>query len=264
MTTNLAKFRSDLKKLTDRNGDLLNSAAYAYEREAFAEMAEKQMGAKAKAFLEGLPKFEAEYQAWYSEAIAVVRQLLPDRLADFIGHYEPAKNRKELTYGSYRIQDALQGLTRTVAHVKPSAAITHLRQQTLILSAAAARFESSLFDIRQMVQADLFDSELDSAAHLLKFKFVRAAGAVAGVVLEGHLGQVCLNHSLKVGKKNPTISDFNELLKGNDVIDVPAWRFNQHLADIRNLCDHHKDPEPTDVQVKELIDGVRKVTKTIF
>jgi predicted nuclease of restriction endonuclease-like RecB superfamily len=34
-----------------------------------------------------------------------------------------------------------------------------MRQQYEIVSAAAARFKSSLFDIRAMAQADLFDNE---------------------------------------------------------------------------------------------------------
>jgi hypothetical protein len=33
---------------------------------------------------------------------------------------------------------------------------------------------------------------------------------------------------------------------------------------IRNLCDHHKDKEPSNDEVEELISGVEKVTKTLF
>jgi hypothetical protein len=127
-----------------------------------------------------------------------------------------------------------------------------------------ARFESSLFDIRQLVQADLFDSELEAADELVKQKFVRAAGALAGVVLERHLAQVCDNHGIKVRKKAPGIADFNNALKSAGVFDVPQWRFNQHLADIRNLCDHDKRVEPTAEQVRDLVAGVAKVTKTLF
>lgn len=39
----------------------------------------------------------------------------------------------------------------------------NFRQQQAILNAVKQRFESSLFDIKQLVQADLFDSELDAA-----------------------------------------------------------------------------------------------------
>jgi hypothetical protein len=56
----------------------------------------------------------------------------------------------------------------------------------------------------------------------------------------------------------------NEALKNAGVIGTPEWRFNQHLADIRNLCDHNKHKEPGADQISDLIDGVAKVTKTIF
>ena len=128
----------------------------------------------------------------------------------------------------------------------------------------AALIQHVLFDIRQLVQADLFDSELDSAKELAKHKFFRASGALAGVVLEKHLRQVCDNHSLKVTKKNPTISDLNDLLKQSGVIDTPLWRSIQFLGDIRNLCDHSKASEPTKDQIEDLLDGVTKVTKTLF
>lgn len=148
--------------------------------------------------------------------------------------------------------------------VGPDAAIPHFRQQLAILKSVRARFESSLFDIRQLVQADLFDSELDAAKELAKNKFTRAAGALAGVVLERHLAQVCDNHGIKVAKKVPGISDLNNTLKEANVIDVPQWRFVQHLADIRNLCDHNKKMEPTAEQVDDLVAGVMKITKTLF
>jgi len=47
-------------------------------------------------------------------------------------------------------------------------------------------------------------------------------------------------------------------------IETPTWRFIQHLSDLRNLCDHNKDREPTKDEVNELIVGVTKITKTLF
>ncbi|AQU05233.1 hypothetical protein B1778_00360 [Dehalococcoides mccartyi] len=120
---------------------------------------------------------------------------------------------------------------------------------------------NSLFDIKQIVQADLFDSELDVARELLKNGFIRAAGAVAGVVLESHLKQVCENHQLSI--KETSISHYNEALKNKLFIEVPDWRFIQGLGDLRNLCGHKKDREPKKDEVAELIDGVDKIIKKI-
>jgi hypothetical protein len=65
-------------------------------------------------------------------------------------------------------------------------------------------------------------------------------------------------------KAHPTISDFTDLLKTASVLDVPSWRQLQRLGDIRNLCDHNKQREPTKDEVVELIDGTEKLCKTLF
>ena len=85
-----------------------------------------------------------------------------------------------------------------------------------------------------------------------------------GVVLERHLAQVCANHNVKITKKNPTIADFNEALKLANVIDIPIWRGITRLGDLRNLCDHNKDREPTIDEVDDLISGADKLLKTLF
>ncbi len=267
--TNLDRYKKDLDALVETGEQLeMSIQAECYPAEFEAQI-KKRLGDKTKALLKALPPFGNTYQRWYSEAKALIRQLLPDRLADFVRHYEKPKPRKELTAESYRIEDYLQGLSVSRGWEKekvvgPDAAIPHVRQQLGILKAAKARFESSLFDIRQLVQADLFDAEVDAARELAKNKFLRAAGAVAGVVLEKHLLQVCANHAVTVSKKAPGISDLNDLLKNGGVIDVPQWRFIQHLGDIRNICDHGKAVDPTPAQVDDLIGGVDKTIKTIF
>jgi len=267
--TNLEKYKSDLDKLTRRGQALHISLQLEYQPEQYVELYKKALGDKYDEWVKKLPHFSSGYQSWYSEASAVVKQLVPDRLADMIRHYEKPKSRKAITYENYVIEDLLQGLTITRGYPKEvvvngSAGIPRVEQQVEILRSAQGRFESSLFDIRQLVQADLFDSELDAARELLKNKFVRAAGAIAGVVLEKHLAQVCQNHNVKAAKKHPTISDFNDLLKNGNVIDTPQWRSIQHLGDLRNLCDHNKNREPKTEEIDDLISGVDKVMKTLF
>ena len=269
MTSNLEKYKKDLSALIAHGEDLSMAIQFECYPEEFKKVIVKELKSEAKDVLAKLPSFGGSYQTWYSEAKTLIRQVLPDRLSDFVRHYEKPKPRKDISYENYRIEDHLQGLTVTRGYDKekvvgPDAAIPHFRQQLNILKAVKARFESSLFDIRQLVQSDLFDSELESAGALAKSGFNRAAGAVAGVVLEKHLGQVCDNHAIKVSKKNPTIGDLNDLLKQSDVMEVHQWRFIQHLGDIRNLCDHDKKVEPTKEQVADLIEGVAKVVKTLF
>jgi hypothetical protein len=263
MSTNLSRDETDLKRLVEDATLLLTTMQYEQHKQEVTKQLKDALGDKAEEYIKTLPRFASEYQRWYSEAKAVVRQVIPDRLSDFVRHYERQPNRKILQWDNYTIEDYLQGLSRTDI-VTMIAGISRMEQQFHILKSAQQRFKSSLFDIRQLVAADLFDSEIAAARALVKNKFLRAAGAIAGVVLEKHLAQVCENHAIKVTKKNPTIGDFNELLKNADVIGTPRWRGNQHLADIRNLCDHNKAKEPTEEQVLDLVDGVAKVLKTIF
>lgn len=267
--SNLERYKKDLKSLIDEGYRLYT----AIQKECFPAEFTATLAAlpqtQAESLLKVLPNFTEAYQRWYSEARVLVKQLLLDRLEDFVAHYEPPRNRKEINTSSYRILDYLQGtsVTRGFQNEKivgPDAAIPQFRQQLAIVKAIESRFESSLFDIRQLVQADLFDSDLEAAEELAKKKFARAAGAMAGVVLERHLAQVCSNHGLKLAKKSPTIADLNDTLKQSNVIAVLDWRFIQHLADLRNLCDHNKASDPTTDQVNELIAGVRKVSKTLF
>lgn len=269
MASNIERFKNDLDKLVSRGGTLHMAMQLQCFPEEFKAQLQKQLKDKTNEFVKSLPSFETEYQLWYSESIALLRQILPDRVSDFCRHYEKPKSRKDISYENYRIEDYLQGLSVTRGAFKEKvvgrdAAIPHFRQQMAIVEAAQARFESSLFDIRQVVQADLMDTELEAADHLAKSKFFRAAGALAGVVLERHLGSVCAEREIALARKNPTISDFNDALKANGVVDVPQWRFVQHLADVRNICDHAKSPDPTPDQVTDLIAGVKKIIKTVF
>lgn len=256
--SNLSRFQKDLKKLIDRAEILYFSI--------IKELGLVEGETKKKLDAMKLPSFTEEYESWYSEAYQIVKQILPDRLSDFVVLYKNEK-RKEVDYLTYTISDHLIGLrTSKGGEVKADskAAVPKFEQQKNILKSVEKRFESSLFDIKQLIQADLFDNELDSSEELNKKGFIRGAGAISGVVLEKHLKQVCENHGIPIRKKNPSISDFNDLLKSNDVIEVPTWRLIQHLGDLRNLCDHNKDREPTKDEIIELINGVRKMSKTLY
>jgi len=268
MASNLERYRKDLAALIATGERLLLVMRVECHPGNFERVLKEKFGAEAEDVRASLPNVADSYQPWYSESLVLLKQLLPDRVADFVRHYEKPKGRKDISYENYRIEDYLQGLSVTRGYEKtkvvgPDAAIPHLQQQLSILKSVQSRFDSSLFEIRQLMQADLFDSELDAAKELAKNKFMRAAGALAGVVLERHLGQVCQDHSLKLKKKEPAIGELNDALKDAGVIDVAQWRFVQHLGDIRNLCDHNKKAEPTAAQVEDLIAGVMKTIKTL-
>ena len=175
--------------------------------------------------------------------------------------------RKSLGYGTYVIQDYIKG----VAPSSYSYPNFDARKQTLqcffnqltILHAVGERIDSVLSNIEGELLAEIQDGEIAVARQLSKVS-LRAAGALAGVVIEGHLQKVADAHGLKIAKKNPTIADLNDPLKAASVIDTPAWRKISFLADICNLCAHKKDAEPTKQQVEGLIQGAEWLTKNVF
>ncbi len=122
---------------------------------------------------------------------------------------------------------------------------------------------SVLSNIDGQLLSELQEAERETARQLLKVS-VRAAGSLVGVVVESHLQKVVKAHGITMRKKHPTISDLNDPLKKEGVIDVPAWRKIAYLADIRNICSHKKDAEPTKEQVTELIDGANWLIKNVF
>ena len=266
------KFERDLDRLIRTGYDLFFAIQCECDRAGFTKAAAKQMGKeKAQALTKRLPNFKDGYQAWYSEALPLVRQTLPGRVVDFVAYYEYPRVRKETNFQNYMIKDYLQGLEitsdsgydrRTI--VDGSAAIPEFRQQLNIVEAAKSTLSSSLVNLTTILQADLFESEIDSAAALGKAGYLRAAGAICGVVIEKHLKQVCVNHGLTIRRKIITIAFLNETLKAADVLSIPDWRYVQRLADLRNLCDHAKDQEPSKDQVDELVEGTRKILATIL
>jgi len=217
--SNITKFKDELKALI-AEGELLRYSL-ALELDIVDKDARQQLGDMK------LPRFKETYERWYSVSMQVVKQVLPDRLADFIRQYKDEK-RKQTDYLTYGVSDYMIGIkvTRGIKTVVDStAAFPKFEQQLNILKSAQGRLENALFDMIEILQADLFDDELDTATELSKKGFLRGAGAVAGVVLEKHLDHVCDKHNLKTRKKAPTINDFNQMLKDGDVIDTPMWRF---------------------------------------
>ena len=213
-------------------------------------------------------KFGAVYQNWYSRACKVVESLAPERLEEFISYYLIDPKRKDINADNYVIQDYTKGIIVQDLYGKPKWNFNRIVERRIanqlqILMSLKSRIDSVLQDITGHLFAELQDSEL-AAANQLKKVSKRAAGALAGVVLERHLQRVVQNHRISMRKKSPSISDLNDPLKNARIYDVPTWRKIQLLADIRNLCAHQKDREPTDDEVDELISGVNSVIKSIF
>ncbi len=116
--------------------------------------------------------FLENYEAWYTKALLVIKQITPDRLQDFTLLYSNPK-RKELSLGTYCASDALRNLAsysqlNNTYWYGPWSAVYCVHSQLRMLETCMKNFDSKILDIQTILQADIFDSELESASHLLR------------------------------------------------------------------------------------------------
>jgi hypothetical protein len=212
--------------------------------------------------------FGSAYQRWYSEALRVVEQLMPDRYDEFREYYRLDKRPTHVTRSTYTISEYVQGTIYPGNGLDQkrvrTAAMAKLKNQIDMLASAEERLGSILADIEVSLEATLLDDELETASELLRAKHLRSAGVVAGVVLERHLKTVADSHEVKLGRKKPQLGTLNDALKDARVFDNPRWREIQRLADIRNLCAHDGERDPNTDEVRELVDSTGRIIKTVF
>lgn len=264
MESNIDKYKKDLDLLIKQGASLLFGLYNEFSSEYAALIKKLDKDTQEKI---NKSTFKDKYNAWYNESLALIKQLVPERYDDFVAYYKQPK-RKTINIETYCISDYLIGLVVRDSWgdvvLKQSCVITKYEQQYAILASLKNRFDSSLYEIKELLQSDLFNSELEAAKELQKKGFHRAAGAICGVVIERHLSQVCERRGIKVNKKNPSINDYKTLLQANDVIDISQMRRIELMADIRNKCDHSKKEEPTDDDISEIMSGTNKIIKSVY
>jgi hypothetical protein len=213
------------------------------------------------------PDFNSQYQLWYSPALRVVQQLLPDRYDEFRELYKLPR-RKEIDVETYGIADYIAGIRITLytgaeKFDSRSAALGKFGQQVAIVQTTEGRLDSVLTDVSRTLRAEILDNELGAARNLATASHLRSAGVVAGVVLEGHLKKLIDDHGVPF-RRVPQLGSMNDALKQAGVYDAVQWRAIQYLADVRNVCGHKGQREPRRDEVESLIDGVDKIVKTLF
>jgi HEPN domain-containing protein len=264
---NLKKIKNDIKALLDEGDSILayiqidascQQANQTYE-EVFKEKSEQER----KMLIEWVNNFNIvhRYETWYSKSLKVIQSIQPDRINDFKLLYKNEK-RKELNHGTYTLSDYLIRLAN--GFCGPKNAVPKFDIQLGILRSTYNLFDTSVANIRELLAADLFDSEIDSASELLKKKFYRASGVIAGVVLEKHLKSICIKHGIKITKKNIGLSELTQLLYESKIYELETHREMELYTELRNLCSHKKNREPNAEDVQKLISGVNSVIKSIF
>lgn len=207
--------------------------------------------------------FGFEYQGWYSRALPLIKQLAPDRYAEFQRYYcrDP---KADLHWAHDRvIQDYLCELGKEDPIISRAQAVRCFTMQLAIFQSVGARLEWMALDTEDHVGRSLQLAELETARDLLKIS-ERAAGALAGTVLQTFLVALANKHKLKFRKHAPSSRDYAEALKTANALDVPVWSQCTWLAEIHDRCLRPEGEAPTKTQVRDLIDGVHWLITNVF
>ncbi|MGG6240079.1 DUF4145 domain-containing protein [Nodosilinea sp. AN01ver1] len=125
-----------------------------------------------------------------------------------------------------------------------------MKRLKAIFLAAKEDFEGGyLSSMRALVQAEVFDSELEQANELLNSGYFTAAAVVAGVLLETALRELCEKEGISVGKLDKMNADLAKAGVYNKLIQKRITA----LADIRNSAAHGKVNEFVEQDVTDMI-----------
>ena len=198
--------------------------------------------------------FIRDYHEWYSGALALVEGNMPSRANEIIALHEGVKGTKTDLVPTIQL---LQSASMTFElQIKISLNISHMQS---VVASIPAYMDARLYDVELAVAQAYVRDELSEATVLLKSGFVRAAGGIAGVLLERHLKLLCDRSSPQIKyNKSVGISKLNDILKDAGVYDIVQWRKVQWMGDIRNSCDHVRTAEPRNVDISDLINEAGK------
>jgi hypothetical protein len=137
--------------------------------------------------------------------------------------------------------------------------MNQLKRMKAVFLAAKEDFEGGyLNSLRNLVQAEVFGSELDQAGELLSAGYVSAAAVIAGVVLETTIRNLCTDHGIDHGKLDKMNAD---LAKAGAYNSLQQKRITA-MAAIRNSAAHGKTDEFSPADVKGMIDDVERFLAT--
>jgi hypothetical protein len=207
--------------------------------------------------------FVVGYQRWYSRALPLMKQLAPDRYAEFQRCYNRDTKAGLHWHHDKVIQDYIFEHDKDAPIITRQQAHRSFTIQLAILKSVADRLAWMALDTEDQMNRSLQLSLLETARGLIKVN-ERAAGVLAGVMLEAHLKQLAARHQVRSRKQSPPLAELAETLKAAKVLDLPAWSQLTWIADLRERCWKAEGAAPTKLQARDLIDGTHWLITNVF
>ncbi len=133
-----------------------------------------------------------------------------------------------------------------------------------VLKAAHEDLERGyLFDLRRLIEAEVFDDLLEQADALLTAGYYHPAAVVSGCVLEDGLRKLCIANGVPLPDR-PKLDSMNaELAKAGLYTKLTQKRITA-IADIRNSAAHGKSDQFSRQDVDEAVTWIRNFMEAQF
>lgn len=133
---------------------------------------------------------------------------------------------------------------------------TRFQQTRAVFGAAKEDFEGGyVSSIRNLIQAEVFDTELEQAKELTGAGYYQAGAIIAGVVLETNLRQLCTEMQIQPGKLDRMNADLAKAGKYNSLVQKRITA----LAAIRNSAAHGEVQKFSSADVSSMIDEIERL-----
>ena len=209
-----------------------------------------------------LRQLTIKYEAWYTNALRIVQNLVPERLEDFVSAYKNNRNAP-ISYSSYTIQDYLLGIKAdrsSKADYNSNVLFRRLiLRQVGILSSALRDRPLSEETSEEFLQTEFYKQALDQAQKLFEMGKIVAGGVVVGTVLDNYLQWMCARRDLKLSKKQRSLAEMNNLLYKFRAYPHTTWIRIQSLIPVAEACLNPKKKTPPKKEIVTMIADVRKV-----
>lgn len=183
--------------------------------------------------------YEAVDREKFDEWIIKMRNLIINACGD-----ESVHNKAFNNIGQYIDHDSIEIL---------------LRYKSLFNAAKEDYLGGYCNTLKYLIEAEVFESQIEQAEELLNKGYYVPAAVIAGVVLETHIRELCVENNLPTGKLNK----MNEDLGRKGIYNAIIQKQITELASIRNSAAHGKENDEkegfTPEQVRIMINGTKSI-----
>lgn len=133
-----------------------------------------------------------------------------------------------------------------------------------VLKAAKDDYDNEqLFEVRRLIEAEVFDDFMEQSEHLLNSGYYQPAAVIAGCVLEDGLRKLCEKSGIALPAR-PKLDSMNVELSKAGVFSKLDQKRITALADLRNNAAHGKWDQFTKEDVEEMVKAVRRIMEEHF